>query len=125
MVKGVGNDIVEVERIKKALGRHGQRFLDKILTSQEQEYCKKYKNPILHYAGRFSAKEAVVKAFGTGFGKDISFCDIEILNNEFGQPQVFFSEKVIAAFKNPNVIISISHSKKHATAVAIWREGQG
>ena len=120
MVKGVGTDIIEIKRIRKALERNGQRFLDKVLTSREQDYCKDFKDPTQRYAGRFSAKEAVAKVFGTGFGKELSFHDIEILNDKRGQPLVSFSEKVKASFDDPKVLISISHSDEYANAVAIW-----
>ncbi|KPK33502.1 MAG: 4'-phosphopantetheinyl transferase [Chlamydiae bacterium SM23_39] len=116
---GLGNDILEIDRFKKAYERYKIAFLKKIFTEEEIKYCFRYKNFIIHFAGKFSAKEAVVKALGIGFGKKISFTDIEILNEKNGRPFVSFSKKIKKNFKNPKILISISHSKKFAMAVAI------
>ncbi|ADI38542.1 Holo-[acyl-carrier-protein] synthase [Waddlia chondrophila 2032/99] len=122
MIKGLGTDIIEIDRIEKVFNRYGQKFLDRILSKSEQEYCLKYKNPVQHYAGRFAAKEAIVKALGTGIRKAVSWTDIEILNNNQGKPQVYLSPEVRSHFSDPIIHISISHSKKYATAVAIMEK---
>ena len=120
MVKGRGTDIVEIERVRKSIERHGNHFLNRLFTLKEQDYCLKFKDPVPHLAGRFSAKEAVVKALGVGFGANISWHDIEILDGDKGQPHVYFSDAINSHFQNPRVLISISHSTDNATAVAIW-----
>ena len=120
MVKGLGNDIIEVSRIRQSLERHGQRFLDKVLTAKEQEYCLKYKDSAPHLAGRFSAKEAIAKALGTGFGRSLSFLDIEILNDKLGSPQVALSSRAQKRFGEPRLLLSISHCHAYASAVALW-----
>jgi holo-[acyl-carrier protein] synthase len=119
-ILGIGNDIIEIERIRKSIETHGHRFIAKIFTQKEQEYCSKYKDPILRYAGRFSAKEAIVKALGSGFGEHASWHDMEIINDDKGKPIVVFSPKVKEQFNDPLVLVSISHSELYATAVAIW-----
>jgi holo-[acyl-carrier protein] synthase len=119
-VKGLGSDIVELARIREVMAEKGQRFLDKVLTKGEKEYCKQYSDAAPHVAGRFAAKEAVVKALGCGFGAEVAFLDIEILKDEKGKPTVFLSEKVKAHFDEPIMHISITHSREHAFAVAIW-----
>lgn len=119
-ILGLGNDIVEIERIREAVASHGSPFLTRLFTSKEQEYCQKHKDPVPHLAARFSAKEAIVKAFGSGFGKYASWLDIEILNNPEGKPEVFFTEKVNKHFNHPKVLLSMSHCQLYATAVAIW-----
>lgn len=116
-MKGLGHDIIEIDRIKKAIN---ENFLKKIFSKKEIEYCLKFKYSEIHFAGRFAAKEAIVKALGVGFGKKISFLDIEILNNKNGKPHVKLSKKINLSFKNPNILLSISHSKKIASAIAIW-----
>lgn len=73
-----------------------------------------------HFAGRFAAKEAIAKALGTGFGAEVAWHDIEILGNELGKPEVYLSEAAKKRFKNPRILVSISHSTSHATAVALW-----
>ena len=119
MIKGVGTDIIEIDRIERVLNRHGQAFLNRIFTPAEQEYCLKYSTPLPRYAGRFAAKEAIVKALGTGLRKEITWTDIEILNDLQGKPQVYLSPEIRAHFSDPVIHLSISHSKKYATAVAI------
>lgn len=119
MIKGLGTDIIEIDRIEKVVSQYGQKFLDRLFTSHEQEYCKKYRNPIQHYAGRFAAKEAISKALGSGISKELAWTDIEIINDEQGKPQVYLSPEVRSHFSDPTIHLSISHSKKYATAVAI------
>lgn len=116
---GLGTDIMEIARFKEVIDKHGQKFLDKFFSKREQEYCNRYQNPISRFAVRFSAKEAVAKALGEGFGKHISFLDIEILNNPSGKPEVHLSPTCSAHFGNPTFQISLSHSLHYATATAI------
>lgn len=119
MIKGLGNDIIEVPRIEKIMLRYGPKFLDKVFTVTEQAYCLKYVKSSRHFAGRFAAKEAIVKALGTGFGKDVSFLDIEIVNDASGKPIVQLAPEVTKRLGNPQVHLSISHCNSYATAVAI------
>lgn len=120
MILGLGNDIVEIERIKGVMERYPKRFLDRIFTSREQDYCLKRKDPALHFAGRFAAKEAVVKALGTGFSSGLSWQDFEILPNSLGKPDVFLSASAAYLLSNPSLMVSISHCRRYATAVALW-----
>lgn len=119
-VKGLGNDIIEIERVREGISQHGQRFLDRLFTPKEQAYCKTHADPTPSFAGRFAAKEAITKALGCGIGAKVSWLDIEILANEDGQPHVTFSEGLKQRFNNPTILLSISHCKTYATAVAIW-----
>lgn len=120
MILGIGNDIVEVARIKAILSHHHQRFLDRVFTSHEQDYCLKRKDPALHLAGRFAAKEAIVKALGTGFSQGLSWLDIEIRNDSKGKPIASFSLFAKELFGDLTLHISMSHCHQYATAVAIW-----
>jgi holo-[acyl-carrier protein] synthase len=119
-IQGLGNDILEVERLRQSVQRQGQPFLSRIFTQKEQDYCNKFQDPYPHFAGRFAAKEAIVKAFGTGFGGQVQWHDIEVLNDERGKPVVFLSESLQKEFHRPTLLVSISHSTAYATAVAIW-----
>lgn len=119
-VLGLGNDIIEIERIRLCIAEHGQRLLDRLFTEKEQLYCLKAQDPSPRFAGRFASKEAIVKALGVGFGKEISWQDIEVLPNEEGKPIVYFSEKVNQRFDHPKILLSISHCKNYASAVALW-----
>lgn len=119
-ILGLGNDIVEIARVRQSIERHGLHFLNRLFTHREQDYCYKFKDPVPHFAGRFAAKEAISKALGTGFGAHLSWHDIEILNDEHGKPVITLSDNMKKHFNNPNIHVSISHSNDNATAVAIW-----
>jgi len=119
MILGIGNDILEIERVREAIEAQGDRFIQKLFTKREQAYCKKHADPMPHYAARFSAKESIVKALGSGFGKQASFHDIEIINNDQGKPEVFFSDALKDQFNHPQILLSISHCKSYVATVAV------
>lgn len=121
-ILGIGNDIIEIERIRKSIDTHGLRLLSRIFTTKEQDYCLKYKDPVPHFAGRFSAKEAIVKALGTGFGEHASWQDIEILNDSEGKPSVYFSKALEKRVRGTVMMVSISHCQLYVTAMAIWAQ---
>jgi len=120
MIIGIGNDIIEIERIEKAILKEG--FKNKVYTQRELENIEKRGNRTETYAGIFSAKEAISKAIGTGV-REFSLTDLEILNDDLGKPYVVVSEKLDKILKTKKedyrIEISISHSKKYATAMAI------
>lgn len=115
----LGSDIIEVQRIQESITRHGKRFLDRIFTPLEQAYCDKHRDAMRHYAGRFAAKEAIVKALGTGISEAISWLDIEVSNDPNGKPLVHLSDKVRAHFGKVAIKLTISHCKEYALAMAI------
>ncbi|WP_335941173.1 holo-ACP synthase [Fusobacterium polymorphum] len=120
MIVGIGNDIIEIERVEKAILKEG--FKNKVYTQKELENIEKRGNRTETYAGIFSAKEAISKAIGTGV-REFSLTDLEILNDDLGKPYVVVSEKLDKILKTKKedyqIEISISHSKKYATAMAI------
>lgn len=118
-MKGIGCDIIEIERLAQVLDRHGEAFLAKTFTAEEQAYCLKYRHPTPHLAGRFAAKEAVAKALGCGFGKELAFLDVEIRANDQGKPEVLLSPEAARRFHHPNLLVTISHSRHYATAFAL------
>lgn len=122
MIYGLGTDIIEIKRIFKAIDRHGNRFIEHLFTESEIHYCKKYQDPIPHFAGRFAAKEAILKALGTGLKSPISWHDIEIKNDANGKPQIYLSEKLKKLFPKLAIYLSISHCETYATATAIAEE---
>ena len=115
MIKGIGIDIIEIERIAKAIERRGAHFVERLFTKNERALSL---DPT-SLAGRFAAKEAVVKALGTGF-RGIHFHDIEVLKDFLGKPYISLSSKVNEKFHTPNLHISITHSKTVASAFCIW-----
>ena len=122
-ILGIGNDIIEVQRVRKSVEKYGERLLDRLLTSKEKAYCLEFKDPALRIAGRFSAKEAIAKALGCGFGENVAWQEIEILNNPDGKPEVYLAAPLKARFNNPQILVSISHCKLFATAMAIHTTG--
>ena len=120
MIVGIGNDIIEIERIEKAISK--ESFKNKVYTQRELENIEKRGDRVETYAGIFSAKEAISKGIGTGV-REFSLTDLEILNDDLGKPYVVVSErldKIIKSKKeNYQIEISISHSKKYATAMAV------
>lgn len=120
MIMGIGTDIIEVSRIESAINKYGQKFLDKMFTKKEQAYCKAFRQSSRNFAGRFAAKEAVVKALGTGLSKGLNWTDVEIINDEQGKPILILSENIRMHFNDPLIYLSISHCHEYATATAIW-----
>ena len=120
MIVGIGNDIIEIERVEKAISKEG--FIAKVYTQREIENIVKRGNRAETYAGIFSAKEAISKAIGTGV-REFSLTDLEILNDDLGKPYVIVSDKLNKIIQrkkeNYQIEIAISHSKKYATAMAI------
>ena len=119
MIKGIGLDIVEIERIRK-ISSSQPRFAERVLTEYEQhKYRRLSGNRQLEYlAGRFAAKEAFSKANGTGIGKEVRFQDIEIRNDERGKP-------IISKPFSQGVHLSITHTKEYAAAQVIIEETYG
>ena len=124
-VLGIGIDIVDNFRVKKLLLNKKSSFENKIFTNNEIAYCKKKSNVTNCYSKRFAAKEAFVKALGTGFRKNINFKDIEILNNGYGKPCLSINKKLINKIKNLfkvkkfNISLSISDEKKYSISCDI------
>jgi holo-[acyl-carrier protein] synthase len=122
MILGIGTDVIEVSRIKQALDKYGERFMRRLFTPTEIEYCTARKNAALHYAGRFAAKEAAFKAMQRGWGGDISWKDVEITNLPSGAPEITFHGKaleVVTEKKMTRAFVSISHVEEIATAVVV------
>ena len=118
-----GIDIIEIYRIKDAIEKSGEAFLNKVYTENEIDYCEarnavKYQ----HYAARFAAKEAVAKFLGTGFNGKFDFRDIEVKNTQNGKPEVVLLNGALELFNAKGykeIAISISHSKEYATSIVI------
>lgn len=121
-VFGIGTDITETSRVEQMIEKHGPVFLDRVYTSKEQQYCQPRKAAGQHYTGRWAAKEAILKAMGTGWAKGIHWTDIEVLNKMGGAPEVFLhgeAQVVCDQLGIDHIKISISHCKEYATAFAI------
>ena len=117
-----GIDLVDCPRIEQMVERHGDRFVNRVFTEAEQAYAKRHKNSVERYAGRFAAKEAILKLVGTGWRGKIKWTDIEVVNDAAGRPEVTLSGEVkrIAAELNiAQISISITHTANFAMASAV------
>jgi holo-[acyl-carrier protein] synthase len=121
MIYGIGTDIIEVARIEKVMERD-IGFRDKIFTPDEIAYCETKKHKFENYAARFSAKEAFMKAIGTGWRFGIRFADIEVYHDEFGKPLIHLygkAEELVKIEGISKIQVSLSHVKEIATAIVI------
>lgn len=126
MIGGLGVDIVEIDRMRVALTRH-PRMRERIFSEAERAYCDKRNKPEIHYAMRFAAKEAVLKALGTGFSNGIRFTDVEVLRDDRGRPIPKLSGRAAEYAAEAGVLelhlsLSFTHSNAVASAVAITDE---
>lgn len=119
---GIGSNIVECLRIAQLIERHGEIFLSRVFTPHEIEYCSSRAMATQHYSGRWAAKEAVLKALGTGWSRGIGWRDIEVHNEVGGRPSILLAggaREVCERLEVARVMISISHCRTHATAYAL------
>ena len=121
-IVGIGTDIIECPRIGRMIEQHGELFLNRVYTEREIRYCQSKKHAIERFAGRWAAKEAILKAIGTGWSKGICWTDLEVRNLPSGAPQVLVrgGAKDAAVERGiGDILISISHCRTYATAYAI------
>ncbi len=123
MIIGLGIDIAEIDRMAAAMGRHGEHFLQRIFTEDEIAYCERHRHKAERYAGRFAAKEATMKALGTGWRKGVRWVDIEVVRVPGGKPTILLhgeSAAHAARLGVKNIVLSITHSGNLAFAEVIF-----
>jgi holo-[acyl-carrier protein] synthase len=121
-ILGTGTDIVECLRIAQMIERHGELFLTRVYTDHEITYCTARKAATQHYAGRWAAKEAVLKALGTGWRRGIHWRDIEIRNDRDGSPSVVLTGGARDVMEQAGIRrlhVTISHCRSHAVAFVV------
>ncbi len=121
-VLGIGNDIVECLRIAQMIERHGELFIGRVFTADEIQFCSSRKQATQQFAGRWAAKEAILKALGAGWRRGISRLDIEVRHNNDGKPTVALrgaTRDLVEQLGIGDILVSISHCRTHATAFAI------
>ena len=121
-VLGIGTDITECLRIAQMIERHGELFVSRVYTPHEIDYCRSRRMATQHFAGRWAAKEAVLKAIGTGWRRGISWRDIEVRNPAAGRPVARLQGGTLEIAEKLGircVLVSISHCRSHATAYAV------
>ena len=119
---GIGTDITECLRIARMIERHGEMFIGRVYTPEEIRYCQSRKQATQHFTGRWAAKEAILKAMGTGWSRGITWRDVEIRNQPGGKPVVAVrggAKEIVEQLGIAKMLVSISHCRTHATACAI------
>lgn len=120
-IYGIGTDITECVRIAQMINKHGELFLTRVYTQQEIAYCSARRAATQHYAGRWAAKEAALKAIGTGWSRGIHWTDIEVVNAVGGKPSIVIGGEARAICEQRGIgemLISISHCRNYAVAYA-------
>lgn len=121
-MKGIGTDILQIARVTKTLERHGERFIERILTTAEQAIYQQRQQSLAFLASRFAAKEAIAKALGTGIAQGICFTDIEVLPGPAGAPQVTLyraAKQQLRQAGAQHVKVSLSDERDYALAFAV------
>jgi holo-[acyl-carrier protein] synthase len=121
MVKGIGVDIIDIPRIKKMVEKD-TRFVEKVFSAKEIEYCRGKHKKEIHFAARFAAKESFFKALGTGWRYGMRWEDISVENDELGKPEIKLSGKALDFFRQKqyrHIHLSISHTKEYAVAFVV------
>lgn len=121
-IVGLGTDIVEILRIGRMIERHGELFITRVYTPEEIRYCQHKKESSQHYAGRWAAKEAVMKTLGTGWTRGVGWQDIEVCSEKSGKPTLTVkggARDVADGLGIDEILITISHCRTFATATAI------
>ena len=125
MILGMGLDIAEVERIQAAIERHGEPFLRRVYTAAEREYCEGFRNKFERYAGRFAAKEAAMKALGTGWRRGVRWVDFEVVRELGGRPTITLhavAKEIADRLGVRHIALSITHTSTQALAQVIFEK---
>ena len=123
MIVGIGIDVAEVKRIRAVIESQGERFLRRVFTLEEVAYCEKFKNKYERYAGRFAAKEAAMKALGTGWSRGVRWVDVEVVRARGGRPILELkgeARKVADRLGVKNIALSMIHTVEQAIAQVIF-----
>jgi holo-[acyl-carrier protein] synthase len=122
MIYGIGIDLVENIRIERIVKKWGPKFLNRIFSEGEIEYCARHAQSSIHYGARFAAKESFLKALGIGLGKGVKLHDIEVVSDENGKPSLMLCGEAKAEIKKRKIVnihLSLTHTKNYASAIVI------
>lgn len=127
MIVGSGIDLTETGRIQKAVDRYGARFLDRVYTAAEQEYCRRKRNSAESLAARFAAKEAAAKALGTGISRGVTWLEIEVVREPGGRPSLRFhgrAAQIAEGLGMAHAALSLTHTGSLAMASVVLEDGR-
>ena len=122
MIYGVGIDLVENSRMERIIGKWGPKFLNRIFSEGEMEYCGRHAHSSTHYGARFAAKESFLKALGIGLGMGVKLSDIEVVSDKNGKPSLALSGEAksqIEKRKITKIHLSLTHTKQYASAIVL------
>jgi holo-[acyl-carrier protein] synthase len=122
MIIGTGVDLVEIDRFRKVIERLKDRFILRVFTANEQQFCNEHRDPVPHFAVRFAAKEALFKALGTGWAKGVTWLDVEVRRERQDAPTMVLrgeAQRLSSAMGASQVHLSLSHSDQWAIATVI------
>src|ERR1700681_1347579 len=128
MIVGLGMDITEIDRIEAAIARRGRALLERLFTPLEISYCEKHRNRAERFAGRFAAKEAAMKALGTGWARGVRWVDIEIVRESSGKPTLKLSgasRQIADRIGVKHIAVTITHTGNTALAQVIFESSEG
>jgi holo-[acyl-carrier protein] synthase len=123
MIKGIGTDLIELDRIARVYFDYGDRLLHRLFTPEERSYFAAWADPVPRVAGRFAAKEAVMKALGTGWSDGVRWRDIEVIRQPSGKPEIVLHgrcREIFTSLGAERVHCTITHSRDYAMAVVIF-----
>ena len=126
MIFGVGIDLVRISRMEAAIGRWGGRLMDRLFTAREQEYCLRYRQPAPHFAARFAAKEATIKALGWPRDAPFGWAEVETINDPSGRPHLSMTghvRTVATRLGVEQICVSLSHDRDYAIAYVMVTQG--
>lgn len=122
MIAGVGIDLVENDRMAKIIAKWGSKFLQRVYSDDEINYCSRHAQASIHYGARFAAKESFLKALGIGLGMGVKLREIEVIHDKNGKPDLALSGEARAQMEKRNIAkihLSLTHSKHYATAIVL------
>ena len=123
MIKGIGIDTIEIDRIARVYARYGERFLARVFSPEEKAYAFRYKDPAPRLAARFAAKEACMKALGTGWNFGVRWRDIVVVNDTSGKPKLMLRGSAKICFERlraKRIHLSITHDRERAAAIVVF-----
>jgi holo-[acyl-carrier protein] synthase len=125
MIKGIGIDLVENQRIEKIIIKWGDKFLQRVFSENEINYCSRHIQSSLHYGARFAAKEAFLKALGIGMGRGVKLREIEVVHDDQGKPDLSLHDEAKLQIEKTGINkmhLSLTHTKNYASAIVIFEK---